>query len=149
MVMHHYGPDHFQKRLVCCLQVQGHCEGSHDQNMTFSDVFWSAYPFASKIGLMAHHYKLSSLSKDWIALLWSRSRSQERLRISVIVQLDDISSTAEPSVTKLGLVHHGPECHARRLVCCLQVQGHSEGSNNQVWLFLPYLLNCLSFCNCI
>ena len=36
--------------------------------------------------------------------------------------------------------HHGLECHARRLVCCLQVQGHSEGSYNHIWLFLPYLL---------
>ena len=66
------------------------------------------------------------LWKGWIALLWSRSRSQQRFRISVNVHQDDIS-TAEPSVTKHGIVihHHRPECHARRLVCCLQVQGHS------------------------
>ena len=70
------------------------------------------------------------LWKDWIALLWSWSRSQKRFRIPVNVHLDDISSAVEPSVTKLGVVmqHHGPKCHARRLVCCLQVQGHSEGS---------------------
>ena len=42
--------------------------------------------------------------KDWIALLWSRSRSQKRFRIPVNVHLDDISSAAEPSVTKLGTV---------------------------------------------
>ena len=29
-------------------------------------------------------------------------------------------------------------------VCCLQVQGHSEGSYNQLWLFLQYPLNCWS-----
>ena len=92
--------------------------------------------------------------KDWIAQLWWRPRSQERFRIPVNVYLDDISSAAEPSVSKLGLVMHyrGPECHARRLVCCLEVQGHSEGSYNQIWLFLPYLLllNCcffFFFCN--
>ena len=54
-----------------------------------------------------------------IVLLWSRS--QERFKIPVNVHLEDISSTAEPSVTKLGVVmhhhDHGPECHARRLVC--------------------------------
>ena len=56
--------------------------------------------------------------KDWIALLLSRSRSQKRFRIPKNVHLDDISSAAEPSVTKLGLVmqHHGPKCHARRLL---------------------------------
>ena len=66
------------------------------------------------------------LWKDWIALLWSRSRSQKRFSIWV---KDNISSAAEPSVTKLCMVvqHHGPKCHARKLVCCLQVQGHCEG----------------------
>ena len=49
-------------------------------------------------------------------------------------ELADISSAAEPSVTKLVMVmqHQGPKCHARRLDCCLQVQGHSEGSFNQI-----------------
>ena len=86
------------------------------------------------------------LWKDRIALLWSKSRSQKRFRIPVNVHLDDISSVAEPSVTKLGMVmqHHGPKCLARRLICCLKVQGHSEGSFYQIWLFLPYLLNCWS-----
>ena len=74
------------------------------------------------------------LCKDWIALLWSRSRSQKRFIIPMNVHLDSISSAAEASVAKLGMVmeHHGPKCHARRLVCCLQVQGHSEGSFDQM-----------------
>ena len=50
--------------------------------------------------------------------------------------MDDISSATEPSVTKLGMVikQNGPKCHVRRLVCCLQVQGHSvsEGSFHQI-----------------
>ena len=49
--------------------------------------------------------------------------------------LNDISSAVEPSVTKHGMVvvqHHGPKYHARRLVSCLQVQGHSEGSFDQI-----------------
>ena len=65
------------------------------------------------------------LWKDWTALLWSSLR----FNISVNVLLDNISSVSEPSVTKLCMVvqHHGPKCHARKLVCCLQVQGHCEG----------------------
>ena len=60
------------------------------------------------------------LWKDWIALLWSRS--QKRFSSPVNVHLDDISSAAEPSVNKLGMVmqHHGPKCHTRVFCCCLQ-----------------------------
>ena len=66
-----------------------------------------------------------------------------RFKMPVNVHLDDFSLTAEPSV----MHDPGPEYYARRLVCCHQVQGHSDCSYNQVWLFLPYLLNCWSFCN--
>ena len=48
-----------------------------------------------------------ALQKDWIALLWSRSR----LRIWLNVYVDEhISSIVEPVVTRLGMVihHHGP-----------------------------------------
>ena len=49
--------------------------------------------------------------------------------ISVNVHLNNILSTAEPVVTKLGMVvqHHGPECHVKRLVYYFQGQGRSEG----------------------
>ena len=89
------------------------------------------------------------LWKDWIALLWSWSHSQKRFRIPVNIHLNDLYSAAEPSVTKLGMMmqHHGPKCRGRRLVCCLQVQGQSGGSLDQMWLFLPHLLNSWSFCN--
>ena len=71
------------------------------------------------------------LWKDWIALLWSRSRSQERFKIPANVHLDNISSTAELFVTKLGMVmhRHGQECCARGLVC-------NEGSYYKIWLFI-------------
>ena len=70
------------------------------------------------------------LWENWIAVLWSRSRSQKRFKIPVNVHLDNTSSAAEPSVAILGMVihYHGPKCHARRLVCYLPVQGHSGGS---------------------
>ena len=36
-------------------------------------------------------------------------------------------------VTKPGMVmqHHKPECHAEKLVHCIQYRGHSEGLYNQ------------------
>ena len=63
--------------------------------------------------------------------MWSRS--QERFKIPVNVHLDDIFSTAEPFVTKVGMVmhHHGLECHAKRFVCYFQGHGHSKGSYDQ------------------
>ena len=44
--------------------------------------------------------------------------------------LDDIFSTTEHFVTNLGTVmqQHKPECHAEKIVCYLQGQGHSKGS---------------------
>ena len=71
---------------------------------------------------MPHYHKLDCLVKrlDYSVVM--------KVKIPVNVHLNDISSAAEPSVTKLGTViqHHGPKYHARRLVCRLQVQGHSE-----------------------
>ena len=132
------------------LEGQGHHEGSSDQNMSLSAIFSELLtPWKPNFVWWYIIIRCIVLWKDWIAVMWSMSRSQKRLRIPVNVHLDSISSAAEPSVTKLGMVmqHHRPKCLARRLVCCLQVQGHSEGLFNQVWLFLPYLLNCWSFCN--
>ena len=95
---------------------------------------WTTDPFAMKLGLMAHHHKADCLVK--------------RLGCSVVVRVQGTGKVQNSSectsgwyllscrpVTRLGMViqHHGPKCHARRLVCCLQVQGHSEGLVN------PYL----------
>ena len=88
------------------------------------------------------------LLKKGFALLWSRSRSHEKFMIPVNVHLDEIFSTAKPFVIKPDMVmhHHGSECHAKWLVFYLHKQGQKEGSYNQMWLFLPYLLNCWFFC---
>ena len=52
---------------------------------------------------MAHYCKLDCLVKrsDYSVVV---KGSQERFKIPVTVHLDDISSTAEPFVTKLGMV---------------------------------------------
>ena len=59
------------------------------------------------------------------------------LKIAVNFDLDDIFLTVECSVTKLGLVmhHYEPYYLQKRVVCCLQGQGHSEGSYNQNTIF--------------
>ena len=69
--------------------------------------------------------------------MWLRSRSLERFKISVTVHLDDISLTAEPFVTKLGLTWARVSYKKTGLlfsgmVFYLQGQGHSESSYNQI-----------------
>ena len=53
--------------------------------------------------------------------------------MSVNVCLDDISCTAQPLLTKLGIVvyYHEAECYAERVVHCPQCQGHSKGLYNR------------------
>ena len=85
------------------------------------------------------------LWKDWIALLWSRPRSQERFKIPVNVHLDNISSTAELSVTKFGMAmhHHGP-------VSCKKISLLPSSSESQwglIWSKMEALSRlCESLC---
>ena len=90
-----------------------------------------------------------ALWTNWIALLWSRSRSQKRLRIPVSVHLDDIlhSCWTFCSQTWYGDATSWAKVSCKKIALCFQDQGHSEGSFGQIWLFLPYLLKCWSFCN--
>ena len=46
---------------------------------------------------------------------------------------DSIICATEHFVTKPGMImqHHEPECHAEKLVHCVQCQGHNEGLYNQ------------------
>ena len=83
---------------------------------------------------MARHHKVDCLVKRLDCSVVVQVKVEEGLRIPVNVLLNNISSAAEPSVSKLGMVmqHHGPKCYARRLVRCLQVKGHSEGSFDQI-----------------
>ena len=101
MVMRHHEPDCLRKRLIFCLQGQGHTEGSYSQNMTFC--MSSELLTLLQLNLVWWHIIISwiVLWKDWIALMWSRSRSQERFRIPVTEHLDSTYSTAEPCVARL------------------------------------------------
>ena len=73
------------KKLVCCLQGQGHIEGSYNQNMFFyySVLATDFLHIAATLSLMIYYHKLKCCKKIW--LLCSRSRSQERLKVSVFI----------------------------------------------------------------
>ena len=63
-------------------------------------------------------------------------------KVKVTVKLKNVSECLSAQyllnhrifVTKPGMVmqHHKPECHAEKLVYCVQCQGHSKGSYNQI-----------------
>ena len=59
IVMRHHEPDCHAKRLVCYFQGQGYTEGSYGQDDSFYyHYFLNADPFATKLGLTVHYYKL-------------------------------------------------------------------------------------------
>ena len=96
------------------------------------------------------------LLKDWNTLWWSQSRLQKRFRMNpgpVNVHMDHISSAAEPSVTKLGMVMHYCDATSWAKVSCKKICWLSSSSGwrwRLIWsdmTFLSNLLNCWSYCN--
>ena len=73
---------------------------------------------------MAHHHKLDCLLKSFDCSVVVKVKVTGKVQNYSGSYLDNISLTAESFVTKLGMMihHHGPECHARILVCFLQVK---------------------------
>ena len=144
------------------LQVQEFIWSNYDN---FYCIFWTTEHFVTKLGMAMQHHEpewafcyqtwfhctlsLARVSYGEIGLLCSESRSQQSFKMLMNVCPDDIFLIAEPFTTKLGRVmhHYEPDCLPERLVCCLQVQGHSEGSYNQKCDFLICHLNCWSFCS--
>ena len=107
-------------------------------------------PFANTLDLIVQHHKPVFCLK--IRVLRSRLRSQRRFRMSVNVCLNDVFWTTECFVTTLGMLvqHNEPECHAEKIVHCLQCQGYSEGLYNQnmtLSTISSIVLNCWSVYN--
>ena len=100
-----------QKRLVCCLQGQDHGEGSYNQKMTFWYVFWTADPFAPKLGLMAHHHKADCLVKRLGCSVVVKVKATEKVKNSGACSSGWYLLSCWRSVTRLIMVmqHHGPK----------------------------------------
>ena len=108
-------------------------------NFCPDDIFWTADHFPTKLGVIMQHHKPECQAEKLVhclqcqghskgfygktRLLHSRSRSQQKFKMSVSLCPDDIFWTAEHFVTKLGMVmqHHEPECYAEKncLLCSL------------------------------
>ena len=74
-----------------------------------------------------------------IGLLFWRSTLQQQKNTPKIHEFcpDDIFWFVDSFTTKLGMVmrHHEPDCLRKRLIFCLQGQGHTEGSYSQNMTF--------------
>ena len=53
------------RKLVHCVQCQGHSEGLLNQNMTISVVSTTAGLFATRLGLIVQHYKWECRVEKW------------------------------------------------------------------------------------
>ena len=120
-----------QKKLFAVFKVVASARAHIIKYDSSYSIFWTADSSATKHGLMIYHLKPEYLLKK-SGLQHSRSRSQQKHR-NVNVHLDDIFLTMEHFVTKPSIVMHHLEleCHAKRLVCYFQGQGHSKGSYDQ------------------
>ena len=158
---HHHEPEGHGKRFVCCFEGQGHSKGWYDQSMTVSTV--SSELLILLLPNSVWKYIIISqnvLWRNWIVIF----------KVKVTTKVPECqwmfahmicSELLNPDfTTKLCVLmhHHEPDCLPEKFVCCLQGQGHSEGSYNQddclfylkahivkYNVFLPYLLNCWSF----
>ena len=119
----------------------------HYRCVVVVDSFVSLYPSP----LLEHVFGITGVSLLWIPLyLYTPPPSHintegEGLSESLCMFIhlsvcpcvrvcqDDISCTAQPFLTELGMVvyyqYHEVECHAQNLVHCLQCQVHREGLN--------------------
>ena len=101
------------------LQGQCHSKGSYAQSMTVSTV--SSELLILLLPNLVWVISKMSYEEIWFLCSRSRSRSQQNFKMSVNAGADDIFWTAEPFITKRGMVmhQHEPECISKRSVCCL------------------------------
>ena len=120
-----------RKKIVCCLQGQGHNKGSFDQNVTLSTMS-SELLILQQPNLVWWYMIISQnvLWKNWYIVFEVKVRVKGQ---NVSFYPDDIFLTAEHFVTKLGVVmqHHELGGHGKRLDCNFLGQGHSMGSYDQ------------------
>ena len=149
VVMHQHEPDCLSKDwcAVFKIKITVKDHNSYNQNMTFC--MFCELLILLQLNLVWWHITISwvALWKNWIAVLWSRPRSQESSKFQWM-----FIWMISPQLLNLLLANLAwryiimRQCHARRSVCCLQGHSYTKGSYNQIWLFLKHLLNYWSFC---
>ena len=101
----------------------------------FHCIFWTANPFATKLGFMEFCYQ-PECPVDKKGLLCLRLRSQWNFKLSMNVCLDEIFWTAEPCITNLGMVmhHHEPECNDKGCFTVIKIKVTVKAYVIEIWL---------------
>ena len=92
----------------------------------FYCIFWTADPFATKLGLIVHYHKLECFMEKLDCCVQSQGHSKISKYLWIFVQMI-FSESLSLFATKLCMVmhHYEQDCLSKRLVCFLQDQGHS------------------------
>ena len=85
----------------------------------YGDVFWTAYPFATKLGSIVHYHKPECFMEKLDCCVQGQGHSKISNCQWMLVQM--ISS----EMLNLLLPNLEPDCLSKRLVGCLPGQGHS------------------------
>ena len=103
-------------------------------NVSLDDILCIAEPFVTKPSMVRHHYKPERHMRKMGFYLQGQGHSswisvhKSNMTISIICSELLILLGDQISLT----VHvHKLECFVKRLLCCIQGQGHSEGSELQ------------------
>ena len=75
----------------------------------------------------------SAMQKNWVAIFKVKVIERAYIHNKSITVLIIFSKLMILLVTKLGLMvhHHKPRCSVKKVDCCIQYQGHSDGSKCQ------------------
>jgi len=103
-------------------------------NVSLDDILCIAEPFVTKPSMARHHYKPERHMRKMVSIFKVKVTVtefwfiQSNMTISIICSELLIFWGDQLSLT----VHvHKLECLVKRLLCCIQGQGHSEGSELQ------------------
>ena len=104
-------------------------------NVSLDDILCIAEPFVTKPSMVRHHYKPERhICEKWVSVFKVKVTVtefqfiQSNMTISIICSELLIFGGDQLSLT----VHvHKLECLVKRLLCCIQGQDHSEGSELQ------------------
>ena len=103
-------------------------------NVSLDDMLCIAEPFVTKPSMVRHHYKPERHMRKWVSIFKVKVTVTEFRFIQSNMTISIICSELLILLgDQLGLtVHvHKLECFVKRLLCCIQGQGHSEVSELQ------------------
>ena len=103
-------------------------------NVSLDDILCIAEPFVTEPSMVRHHYKPECLMRKTVSIFKVKVTVtefrfiQSNMTISITCSELLIFGGNQLSLT----IHvHKLECLVKRLLCCIQGQGHSEGSELQ------------------